>query len=204
MNGKPRWVFYFFSLCGQTTAIDDATLIEAVEDGWWYSAVLPDSRLVLAYMTDADLYAKARKQSTFSYLRMLHQTKHSKFRVEPYLLTKGPFIAPAGSSRLNRSAHGNWLAIGDASMAFDPLSGQGVYMALRSALRATESINQYWAGNTSKLQDYSAAVKQDFDRYLLRRQLFYAKEQRWPYSIFWKRRVSDQLTAESNQMLGVA
>jgi hypothetical protein len=28
------------------------TLIEAVEDGWWYSAPLPDGRLVAAFMTD--------------------------------------------------------------------------------------------------------------------------------------------------------
>src|SRR5580765_595886 len=31
------------------------TLVEAVESGWWYSALLPDGKLVVVYMTDADL-----------------------------------------------------------------------------------------------------------------------------------------------------
>jgi hypothetical protein len=34
---------------------DSFTLVEAIEDGWWYSAILPDLRLVVAFMTDADL-----------------------------------------------------------------------------------------------------------------------------------------------------
>src|SRR5262249_7288386 len=32
------------------------TLIEAVENGWWYSAPLPGARTVFAYMTDSDLW----------------------------------------------------------------------------------------------------------------------------------------------------
>ncbi|MGH9931319.1 MAG: NAD(P)/FAD-dependent oxidoreductase, partial [Pyrinomonadaceae bacterium] len=35
-------VFFFFSLNSRKSAIDVSTLIEAVEDGWWYSAGLPD------------------------------------------------------------------------------------------------------------------------------------------------------------------
>jgi hypothetical protein len=34
---------------------------EAVEDGWWYSLMLPDLRVVVASMTDADLYKKLCK-----------------------------------------------------------------------------------------------------------------------------------------------
>lgn len=187
-------VFFFFSLNSGKSAIDDSTLIEAVEDGWWYSAGLPDSRLVMAYMTDADLYARARKQTNFSCLRKLQQTEHSSLRVEPYVLTSGPLIVPANSSCLDRSAKGNWLAIGDAAMAFDPLSGQGVYKALQSALRAAEAIDQHLTGNTSALSDYSAAVAQDFDRYLSTRRMFYSRERRWPGSTFWKRRAGDGIT----------
>ena len=34
---------------------DTTSLVEAVERGWWYSAALPDGRLVAAFMTDHDL-----------------------------------------------------------------------------------------------------------------------------------------------------
>ena len=193
-------VFFFFSLNSGKSAIDDSTLIEAVEDGWWYSAGLPESRLVLAYMTDADLFARARKQTNFSCLRKLQQTKHSRLRVEPYVLTSGPLIVPANSSRLDQSANGNWLAIGDAAMAFDPLSGQGVYKALQSASRAAEAIDQHLTGNTSALADYSAAINQDFERYLSTRRRFYSREQRWPGSTFWKRRASGGITAEDKTL----
>src|SRR5262249_12778185 len=38
------------------STLDSFTLVEAIEQGWWYSARLPNSGLVMAYMTDADLY----------------------------------------------------------------------------------------------------------------------------------------------------
>jgi hypothetical protein len=31
------------------------TMVESAPHDWWYSAPLPDKRLVVAYMTDADL-----------------------------------------------------------------------------------------------------------------------------------------------------
>src|SRR5207247_1983896 len=103
----------------------------------------------------------------------------------------GPFIVPANSSRLDRVTNGNWLAIGDAAMAFDPLSGQGVYKALESALRSAKLIREYWTGNKSALRDYAAAVEKDFNDYLLMRGNSYAMEQRWPESVFWQRRISN-------------
>src|SRR5207249_1222887 len=39
--------------------LGDCTLVEAVEDGWSYSACVPGSRLVVAYMTDADLFVRS-------------------------------------------------------------------------------------------------------------------------------------------------
>lgn len=48
----------FFSARSAGRKLNYQTLVEAAEDGWWYSAWLPDSRLVAAYMTDADLIPK--------------------------------------------------------------------------------------------------------------------------------------------------
>src|SRR6266403_2195707 len=33
------------------------TTVEAISDGWWYTAPLPEERRVLAFLTDADLPA---------------------------------------------------------------------------------------------------------------------------------------------------
>jgi flavin-dependent dehydrogenase len=189
-------VVYFSS---QKSALDSSTLIEATENGWWYSAALPDSRLVLAYMTDADLYARERKRSSNYFLRQLESTKHSRSRVGSKDFIGDFRIVAANSSRLNFVAGRNWLAVGDAAMAFDPLSGQGVYKALEFGLLASRSIQQHLAGDTSALQDYSSAVEKDFNSYLLTRKQFYARETRFPDSLFWQRRQLDQTSVRHAQ-----
>ena len=46
----------------------------------------------------------------------------------------------ADSSRIDRTAGPNWLAVGDAATAFDPLASQGIYHALFSASNAARAI----------------------------------------------------------------
>src|SRR5207248_5195126 len=103
------------------------------------------------------------RQSNYTCLRKLQTTKYTKRRVESCVLKSGPFIVPANSSRLDRVGDANWLAIGDAAMAFDPLSGQGVYKALQSALRAAKSLHQFCAGDTSELREYAVAASEELD-----------------------------------------
>ena len=40
----------------ENSEIAQWTLVEAVEDGWWYSVPLPGAGMVFAYMTDSDLW----------------------------------------------------------------------------------------------------------------------------------------------------
>jgi len=180
----------FFPKTSRAPSHDASTLIEAVEHGWWYSAVLPDSQFVVAYMTDADLYAVAQRQRTGSWLGQLESTTYTRCRLADCALASSPRIVAANSFRLDQVDHGNWLAIGDAAMAFDPLSGQGIYKALQSAVAGAESIERYFKGRSSALGEYAVTAEQDFDRYLLTRSAFYSKERRWPDSTFWRRRIS--------------
>jgi len=152
------------------------TLIESAENGWWYSAVLPGSRSVVAYMTDSDLYDEN------VWLRELQRTVHVKKDYEP---GETRVVAAANSSRLDDVIGDRWLAVGDAAMAFDPLSGKGVWMALRWAIEAARAIQQ------NALADYDQRVKEEFERFLRVRESFYRKETRWPASPFWQRRHAD-------------
>lgn len=45
-------VFVFFKHLDELTAADPTTLVEACELGWWYTALLPDARIVVACMSD--------------------------------------------------------------------------------------------------------------------------------------------------------
>jgi len=172
-------IFWFFKSRATDARPGGVTRIEAAEEGWWYSAVLPDSRRVMAYMTDADL-----RRNAVGWQQALRRRSGLK----RYVLESGPHVRPADTSRLDKVIDRNWLAIGDAAMAFDPLSGQGVLKALESALSAARCIHDYFGGRESALQDYAVGVSTDFERYLHMRTAFYSREQRWPRSVFWQRR----------------
>jgi len=165
------------------------TLVESQADGWWYSATLPDRRLIAAYMTDADLCAPDHARTSFWY-DQLQKAPHTSSRARDYSLRSALTTFAANSSRLDPIIGHNWLAVGDSAAAYDPLSSQGVYKALESGLRAASAIGGHWAGQETALQDYAAAVRTDFDDYLRLRDRYYAKERRWPDSIFWRRRNS--------------
>lgn len=151
------------------------TLIEAVENGWWYSAPLPDGRLVAAFMTDGDLEREAWSDA-------VARTHTTRERIEAYARIDEPQIASANTSRLNSVVGKTWLAVGDAATAFDPLSSQGIITALESALDAATAIAD------DNLTHYAEIVTERYRKYIVERAQYYAAEQRWPNSEFWRRR----------------
>ena len=82
-----------------------------------------------------------------------------------------------------------WLAVGDAALAFDPLAGQGVYRALLTATDVAPALRGS-RGDGLALAAYADSTTRDFDRFLVDRSRHYKQEQRWPGSVFWRRRSS--------------
>jgi flavin-dependent dehydrogenase len=180
----------YFSAAPRNRNASHDTLIEAVEDGWWYSALLPNFQVVAIYMTDADLYAKGAKSRAKHWQEKLAQAPHTRSRVNSFFLTLGPFVVGASSSHLNGFAGEKWLAVGDAAIAFDPLAGQGICKALRSGVNAADAIHVYFSGRRSPFNDYTRAIKDGFLNYMAMRNDYYHREMRWPESPFWQRRHS--------------
>jgi flavin-dependent dehydrogenase len=163
---------------------DTVLLLEAVEDGWWYSVPQPDGGLVAAFVTDADLTpAGPRARLAERFHRALARTRHTAARTRGAVLDGAPRLVRADSGVLMPAGGRGWCAIGDAAMATDPLAGNGVPRALRSALRAADEI-RHALGGGSLAQDLTAA----FSDYLDRRASFYLQEARWPAAPFWARR----------------
>jgi 2-polyprenyl-6-methoxyphenol hydroxylase-like FAD-dependent oxidoreductase len=81
-------------------AVDTTTLVEAVADGWWYSARLPDGRLVCTFMTDADLLRQNGGSSLAAWQARLHQSVHTRARVEGSRcrLAGPPAVAASGEA----------------------------------------------------------------------------------------------------------
>jgi flavin-dependent dehydrogenase len=164
------------------------TLVEAKECGWWYSALLPDLRMVAIYLTDADLLPRGRQSLLAFWQARLKQTDYTRARVSSFNLESGPRVVAANSSTLDRLTGSGWLAAGDAAMAFDPLSSQGISQALESGALAGQLLERHLAGDAAALPQYAAQTNRVFRQYAQLYEGYYGREQRWPQSPFWQRR----------------
>jgi flavin-dependent dehydrogenase len=167
---------------------DRRTLIEALECGWWYAAPLPNGNHVAVFMSDADLLPQ-RTAATASFWRdQLRQSVHTRARLGQGDSIAGVRLVAACSSCACVAASRDWLAVGDAAAAFDPLSSQGLAWALESGLMAATAIDGHLGGHQQALADYALQVQSEFTHYLEMRAIHYGREQRWPDSPFWRRR----------------
>jgi 2-polyprenyl-6-methoxyphenol hydroxylase-like FAD-dependent oxidoreductase len=98
------------------------------------------------------------------------------------------FIRSAPSFVLDRVCGPNWLAVGDAASAYDPIASQGIHKALLDGLQAADAIADDLAGVGAALDEYQASVFARFNDYLETRDYFYDLESRWPSSPFWRNR----------------
>jgi len=162
-------------------------LIEAVEEGWWYSAPLPQGRMVFAYMTDSDLWNGDLWHELMA-LALLTFERAGRGQIPQ------PSLVVSAGSLVRRPVVGaNWLATGDAALAFDPLSGQGVLKSIESGTRCAAAIAGYFAGDPCAFKSYDSWVQETYEAYLSVRRQFYGAVPHWPNSQFWKRRQSSDL-----------
>ncbi len=183
-------VIGFFSANSRSSSHDQRTLVEASENGWWYSALLPNHHTVVAYMTDVDLFPRVPGTLRSHWQARLHQTVHTRLRVESCSWESSLRLVSANSYLMDRVAGRNWLAVGDAALAFDPLSAQGVSKAVASGLAAAQTIEEYFRGNPRTLNDFAQRCEHSFAQFLEMRAQYYGREKRWPTSPFWLRRGS--------------
>lgn len=73
-------------------------------------------------------------------------------------------------------------------MTFDPLSSQGIFQALESGLAAARVIEEFRRVGAPALDVYAADIAQRFTEFLQTQTHYYRREDRWPASIFWRRR----------------
>jgi flavin-dependent dehydrogenase len=99
-------------------------------------------------------------------------------------------VAPANTARLEAFAGTDWLAVGDAAVAYDPLSSYGVTAALGTGLHAADAIQGLIAGRLQTMTDYSQLQERAFSAIWAQQTDLYAAERRWTDKRFWRRRHS--------------
>lgn len=183
---------------------DRFTRIEATPDGWWYTNRLPDSktgkskRLVVLH-TDKDIGVAKVAGTSEGFDLLLNASPHilSILKDGAYKGDGAIRGAPANSQRLRDFCGEGWMAVGDASQAYDPLSSQGIDKALRTASHAghmihyalTDSVgtSSTDAGNTYTKQ-YATQQETIWQEYLAKRDFYYGTQPRWGDHPFWQRR----------------
>ena len=166
------------------------TYVEAVEDGWWYTAPLPCGRRVLAFHTDADLPSA---QIIRERKRLFECSKTVKglstlLAVVEFMPESESGINAANGAILDPPANEGWLAVGDAALSFDPISSQGLLNAMFTGLAAAEAADRNLRGDRLSLSEYAKVIRGIRDSYLQHLALCYSAEMRWPDAQFWRRR----------------
>lgn len=169
---------------------DGRTWVESVADGWWYSVLLPSGERLIAFLCDADADERRRLLDGDGLWRhlagapQLHALCTSHDRT-PHGRAHG---AEASSVELDRAAGERWLAVGDAALAFDPLSSKGISSALYTGLRAAQALLACERGDAAALDGYAQHLRDIHRVYRGQLRAFHAMETRWPTSPFWQRR----------------
>jgi flavin-dependent dehydrogenase len=164
-----------FASRSDRSAGEGVLLVESAEHGWWYSVVPPDGTLLAAHVTDRDRTARGR------WALELESTQHTRDRVRSFALIQLCGCS-ASIGYLVPAAGPGWAAVGDAALAHDPLSGQGLVHALLTGMRGAEALCR------GESITYANARARDGALYLRARRDVYRFESRWAGSDFWRRR----------------
>lgn len=163
-------------------AAAEGALVEAVADGWWYSATLPSKRGVAMFMTDSDLRSHA------SWEERLGVAPATSRRLVSWRATGEAANRVANSQCAAAVVGKGWVAAGDAAAAFDPISALGIGFSLRSGMEAARVAVGYLEGDTAPADEYATSMRRIVADYRARLEGIYRMEQRWPEGPFWSRR----------------
>lgn len=168
---------------------DSRTYIETAPGGWWYSGLLPNGQLMAMFFTDRETYM----EEGVVLGDRLAMAPLTRARLRDAHLESSRVVYVSSSCRRTLFGDG-WVAAGDAASSYDPLSGQGIFKALRQGAAAARAAMR----DRGAVQQYAKTVRDEFDAYVRRRRLYYAGEGRWTMSGFWGRRL--QGSADSRML----
>jgi hypothetical protein len=170
--------------------------VESAADGWWFTAPAPGGRRVVAFHTYPDIIDVRAVREELG--RSVVWPPGMSEQVSDSILDAGtpPRVCAAGASRLASVAGPDWLAVGDAAMAFDPLSSQGLFHALYTGVTSAAAIEQALDGDTLAMTDLARSVEPVWAAYLRTVRHHYDSERRWADRPFWRNRTR-QLAAVS-------
>lgn len=184
-------------VCGWVEGVDHGphrrrspgvTYLEAVEDGWWYTAGLPDGRRLVAFHTDGDLGSATVAKDGATLLSSVPPGVRGLLEDAGFVPGPAHGLDSAHSAVLEPCTGPGWAAVGDAALSFDPVSSQGLLNALVTGLAAAEATDRHLSGAGDAFTAYESMVAAAWHRYQEQLQASYGAAGRRRPSPFWDRR----------------
>ncbi|WP_347929394.1 FAD-dependent monooxygenase [Pseudomonas helvetica] len=170
-----------------------ASAVESLPDGWAWMARRADGQCYWQLTVDVASAELPGKAQLLDYCRQRRQDSPLAidfFGSHPEIDLQ--LHARSSTAILNPQVCGdNWVRVGDAAMAVDPLSGNGIFQSLSSALQAPVVINTLLAKPERAAlaqRFHQQRVEQLFLRFARIGRDFYADELRWSEQPFWRAR----------------
>ncbi|MBR0718652.1 FAD-dependent monooxygenase [Bradyrhizobium liaoningense] len=175
--------------CADDVGASTRSLVETVENGWWYCAAVGPLRHICMFVTDDDLLPRGPARDLRGWwLDQLSRAVHMPRGLRDISPPCEFITRSARSQRLDVAVGSGWIAVGDAAMAFDPLASQGIVKAVDHGRRAAAAIAAHLSGDEASLEQYALQVEREYIGYQDTRTQYYGMERRWPRSLFWSRR----------------
>ncbi|PVZ56796.1 FAD-dependent oxidoreductase [Pseudomonas sp. B1(2018)] len=177
----------------QGTPGSTASAVESLADGWAWMARRADGQCYWQWTVDVASAGLPGKAMLLDYCRQ----KRGESAVARVFFGGEPELdlqlhARSSTAILHPQVCGdNWIRVGDAAMAVDPLSGNGIFQSLSSALQAPTVINTLLCKperTALARRFHQQRVEQLFLRFARIGRDFYADEQRWLDQPFWQAR----------------
>ena len=169
---------------------DSRTYLEAVADGWWYSSLLPGRKRLISFQTDASLLPPDQTwRSPTEFALRFRKACQLTAQFEKFQLPfdHPPALTSAHSGRIEQFSGPGWLAIGDAAMSLDPVTGHGLLKAIQSSRLATHTL---LSATPEALHAFETWNEQVWQQFCKEHHNCYAMETRWPTAPFWQRRLA--------------
>ncbi|WP_136668894.1 NAD(P)/FAD-dependent oxidoreductase [Flavobacterium sp. H122] len=171
-------VFGWFKIPEEAKEI---SLLRSTPEGWWYCSLLPDNERVIVFHGLPKTIAQYQRNPEL-FINDFNSAQILDSKVSEHHLITELQTRDASFSIAQQSTGDNWLAVGDASLGFDPISSQGIFFALYSAVRGAEAIV---SSDSLALENYSRQINQIAQKNHDLRMQYYTAELRYHQEPYW-------------------
>lgn len=166
--------------------------VQSLPDGWAWMARLPQGAIALQLTVDPAALDLPPRAQLGAFIRERLATVEAALPFLDRPATEVHAVArTSGAVRAAEVCGDRWVRVGDAAMAADPLSGNGIFQSLSSALQAPMVIHtllNHPADAPHARRFHQERVQGLFQRFARIGRDFYAQENRWAGKPFWAAR----------------